>query len=196
VRLRHSSLALFGSADHSEEGQLSGVKRKWLGHRRTDAMTRRGHSSWGRLWRAGISAEHWATSRQMDRFEHSGDSVHCARRNRPSRRGSQVARLDRTDIGHSGRDANRHRIRLSSKIDKIDLTNWRPIAPNPRNYNQPLFFLGAFKRTNFIEYISSGFQPSASAPTEEHARPFCPWMPSSLCRACMTVLGADGRGAN
>ncbi|MGY3574486.1 hypothetical protein [Bradyrhizobium sp. USDA 4504] len=49
---------------------------------------------------------------------------------------------------------------LSSKIDKIDLSHWRPIAPKPRNYNQPLFFLGAFKRTNFIEYISSAISNS------------------------------------
>jgi hypothetical protein len=30
--------ALFGSADHSDECQLSGVNRKWLGNRPTDAI--------------------------------------------------------------------------------------------------------------------------------------------------------------
>jgi hypothetical protein len=49
---------------------------------------------------------------------------------------------------------------LSSKVDKIDLNQWHPIARKPRNYNQPLFFLGAFKRTNFIEYISSAISNS------------------------------------
>ncbi|TYL84521.1 hypothetical protein FXB40_44795 [Bradyrhizobium rifense] len=49
---------------------------------------------------------------------------------------------------------------LAAKIEKIDLNDWRPIAPKPRNYNQPLFFLGAFKRTNFIEYISSAISNS------------------------------------
>jgi hypothetical protein len=31
-------MALFGSAHHSDEGQLSGVKRKWLAHRESDAI--------------------------------------------------------------------------------------------------------------------------------------------------------------
>jgi hypothetical protein len=49
---------------------------------------------------------------------------------------------------------------LSSKIDKIDLGQWRPIVAKPKNYNQPPFFLGALKRTNFIEYISSAISNS------------------------------------
>jgi hypothetical protein len=58
---------------------------------------------------------------------------------------------------------------LSSQIDKIDLNQWRPISPKPRNYNQPLFVLGALKRTNFIEYISSAISNS-----KVEIRPFDP----------------------
>ena len=56
-----------------------------------------------------ISAEHWATLRQMDRFQHSGGSVHCERQNRHRRRAPHG---DRNDIGHGGRDTDRRRIRL------------------------------------------------------------------------------------
>ena len=44
---------------------------------------------------------------------------------------------------------------LSSKIERINLSNYRPIVPKLKNHNQPLFFLSALKRTNFIEYIST-----------------------------------------
>lgn len=44
---------------------------------------------------------------------------------------------------------------LSLKIEQIDLSQFRPIVPKAKNHNQPLFFLSALKRTNFIEYIST-----------------------------------------
>lgn len=64
---------------------------------------------------------------------------------------------------------------LASKIDRISLANWRPIAPKAKNYNQPLFFLNALKRTNFIEYISSAIINS-----KVEARPFDPTETNSL----------------
>jgi hypothetical protein len=44
---------------------------------------------------------------------------------------------------------------LSTKIARINLSDYRPIVPKQKNHNQPLFFLSALKRTNFIEYIST-----------------------------------------
>ena len=50
--------------------------------------------------------------RRMDRFLHSGGSVHCARCNQLHRPGSELPRFDSSDIVHTHRDTNRLRIHL------------------------------------------------------------------------------------
>jgi hypothetical protein len=64
---------------------------------------------------------------------------------------------------------------LGSKIEKINLAHFRPIAARAKNYNQPLFFLSALKRTNFIEYISSAILNS-----KVEARQFDPTETNSM----------------
>ncbi|MDE1935353.1 MAG: hypothetical protein KGI34_15250 [Bradyrhizobium sp.] len=59
-----------------------------------------------------MPTERWAMLKQTDRFQHSADSVHCARCNQLHRICADSPRLDRNDIVRAHRGTSQHRIRL------------------------------------------------------------------------------------